>query len=531
MKTLALVLALILLPVTLTAQVTATYQGAYDVQTNGDDSTYMQGFTHRYVGGELRFLTLTHTGWLHEFRKPAAFGAKADTIVQDWNLSPTGALNNFSGIWFEQAKNRLWVTSAEDYTNVNHPAKVTILTLGANRAVTVVKTFYLNVPAKRVYGGCNAVPSSLVASIGGAYTCGWGGYTSLVAQGGGASIGPTMYAIPDPDTIANGATVTARTVLDHAASRGVRRTIPINYFDGGDPRQNPGSRPTGDPVSTAAWLSPNAQGLGWQVWGDSYYNTGMWVGTTFVSVLSGCKGGCWYQSSTLAFDGRQFEMHQWSGAGLGSNILKQPDVMTELLLPRGNTVVWGGNIPTGNIAGATYDATTGSVYLIGFPLGPDVHTGRLYQFSVGAGSPPPPPPPVATDAVVSAWSAWTGDVWSACSGGTQTRTETRTRTVVTAATNGGTTPALSETRTASQSCAVTPPVEPPTETITHADLKAILDRIEAAMAAPPVVTFNVTVTSIGSSYANGDRRLTIRVPLASMPVAPVNGAVLRVVKD
>src|SRR5690606_26686029 len=135
----------------------------------------------------------------------------------------------------------------------------------------VIKQFFLDKPAKRVYGGCTAVPAALVTRLGGPYVCGWGGYTSLVLQGGGASIGPTMYAIPDPDSIANGATVGARTILDAADAqthRGVRLTIPQNYFDGGDPRQNPPTRPTQPPASTGGWLSPNADGLGWMVWGD-----------------------------------------------------------------------------------------------------------------------------------------------------------------------------------------------------------------------------------------------------------------------
>jgi len=61
------------------------------------------------------------------------------------------------------------------------------------------------------------------------------------------------------------------------------------------------------------------------------------------------------------------------------------------------------------------------------------------------------------------WSAWapTSD-WSACSGGTQTRTESRAFTVTTQPANGGLAcPSSPETRTASQSCTVTPPTGEP----------------------------------------------------------------------
>lgn len=359
------------------------YEGYLEVRTNGNDSTWGQALTHRYVDGELRLLTIVLGGRLHEFR---VAGAKPGSVVTEasatWDLGPTDALNNFNGIWFEQAKNRLWITSAEDYTSENHQARVTLVALGADGKAVRLKTFRLNVPAKRVYGGCNAVPASLVAQMGGPYVCGWGGYTSLVEQGGGASIGPTMYAIPDPDTIADGATARARTILDASGNRGVRRTIPVNYFDGGDTRQNPPTRPTSPPARSANWLSPAKDGLGWMVWGDSYYNTGTWIGTTYVAVASLCKGSCWYQSSTLAFDGRQFELHAWNGAGLGKDRLRRPDAMFEMNLPRGNERVWGGNIPTGNIGGATYDETTGRLFMLGFPLGSDDYTGRLYSFVV-----------------------------------------------------------------------------------------------------------------------------------------------------
>lgn len=376
----------------LDAQMTAlqpsnvVYEHFRDVRTNGNDTTYGQGLTHRYVDGELRFLIVAHPAKLHEFR--IANTAPGDTVVDTtatWDLSAAGALNDHNGIWFEQAQNRLWVTSSQDYTDVRHPAKVTLITLGTNGAVSVAKQFFLNVPAKRVYGGCNAVPPSLVTQLRGSYVCGWGGYTSLVEQGGGAAIGPTMYAIPDPDTIKAGSTVSARTILDTGMAsrdRGVRKTIPINYFDGGDPRQNPPTRPTSPPVRSAQWLSPARNGLGWMVWGDGYYNTGVWIGTTYAAVASLCQGACWYQSGTLAFDGRQFELHLWPGSSLGRSATQRPASMTELNLPRGNSHVWWGNVATGNVAGATYDATSGRLYLIGYPFGPDVFTARLYSFTV-----------------------------------------------------------------------------------------------------------------------------------------------------
>lgn len=446
----------------------------WDVQTNGSDSTYGQALTHRYVGGDLRLLTLTVQGELHEISLAGkAPKSKVNTTTGKWDLGSLGVLDNFNGIAWDATKGKLWVTSAEDYTNVVRPSKISLVTLGANGSRALDGQWSIsNVNAKRVYGGVQRIPTWAQATMGGGtYLVGWGGYTSLVMQGGGASMGPYAVAIDDPTQYPSGSVLPVRkVVLDAFPGRGVRKTIPINYFDSGDPRQNPSSPPTGPPVSTAQWLSPNPAGLGWFVWGDSYYNTGFFVDTPtkrgFGTVASLCKGRCWYQSSTLAFDGRQFELHVWDPMTMGTSVTKAPDLMLELLLPRGNTTVWGGNSPTGNVAGATFDATTGRLWMIGFPFGPDVYTGRLYYATIagGAGT-PPPPPPTPTPAVLSPWSAWTptgtGE-WSACVGGSQSRTEQQTRTIVTHAVGMADPPAtdLVQTRTASQACTVAPPPAP-----------------------------------------------------------------------
>jgi hypothetical protein len=78
------------------------YEGYGDVRTPGNDSTWGQALTHRYVNGELRFLTIVHGARLHEF---LVAGAKLGGVVTEasatWDLGPTDALNNFNGISFE----------------------------------------------------------------------------------------------------------------------------------------------------------------------------------------------------------------------------------------------------------------------------------------------------------------------------------------------------------------------------------------------------------------------------------------------
>jgi hypothetical protein len=193
--------------------------------------------------------------------------------------------------------------------------------------------------------------------------------------------------MPDIDGYADGAEIPSRAfrvLLDTRPNeRGLRATLPINYFDGGDARQNPRTAPTGPPRSGGRWQSPNRDGLGWMTWGDSYYANAAIIGDTYLAVAALCAGKCWFGSSTLHSDARTQEIHTWGLARLtGRDHLARPNAMEELALPRGT--VWGltGNGPGGNVSGVTYDTETNKLYMIIYPGGPDVYTGRLYRFSV-----------------------------------------------------------------------------------------------------------------------------------------------------
>lgn len=382
--------------------------GYYDVQTNGNDTSYMRGLTHRYVNGQLRFLSLTHTGTLQEFAPPSAYGQRVTTMTGSWNISSVAG--DFTGIWWDEVKQRLWVTASIDYGNGDqyYPTRISTLTLGANGAVSNVKTVSLQgITSKRVYGGVVPVPSWFQQQYGcGPYAVGFGGYTSLLLQTSKPSLGPELICIPDIAGYGNGAEIPSsafKVLLDTApGTRGVRKTFPLNYFDGGDSRPNPSSPPTSAPLASASFLSPNADGLGWMVWGDSYYNNAVWIDTPtargFLAVAALCSGKCWYQDSTLHFDGRTQEVHIWDPASLVKGPATTPTSMAELVLPRGNSQVFDGDVPASNISGVTFDATTNTLYLVGYPLGPDVYTGRLFAMKVGAGSGSTPPPSGDTSA-------------------------------------------------------------------------------------------------------------------------------------
>lgn len=385
------------------------YQGYYDVLTNGNDTSYSRSLTYRYVNGQLRFLTLTLRNQLQEFAMPSSYSQTVTQVTNTWDISSIAS--DFTGIWYDQANGRLWVTSSVDYGDAGtfYPTQISTLTLNSNGTISNVKTVSLDgIPSKRVYGGVIPLPMWFQQQYGcGPYAVGFGGYTSLIAQTSRASLGPVLICIPDIANYSNGATIPKsqyKELLDFVDSRGVRKTIPENYFDGGDTRPNGDcstcnfNRPTQPPLSSGGYLSPRSDGLGWMVWADSYYNTGMWIDTGtkqgYVAIASLGKGKTWYCASTLCFDDRQYEIHIWDPNSLGNGLQTAPTSMTEIIPPRGhNPCSWSGNVPSCNISGAAYDPASGKMFLIGYPLGPDWYTGRIFVYQVqGAGGAAPVTP-------------------------------------------------------------------------------------------------------------------------------------------
>jgi hypothetical protein len=393
------------------------YLGYYDINNIlGLNTPFVQGLTHRYVNGDLRLLTYHRNGKLYEVSLAGKnYGSKIQTTTNFWALSE--GLWDFVGLWWNESQSLLWTVTAVDYTITNYP--VQLFTRRLNSDGTASNTHgpvgLQGVPAKRVHGGVQPVPAWFQVQYDvGPYVAGWGGYTSLVMQGGGASMGPTMYSIPDPSSYANHTEVPAsafKTIMDSFGApatdwysngtpssfdRGSRLTLPINYFDGGDTRPN-GTCPTCNastpslPLAAGAqWLSPSPDGYGRWVWGDSNYNTGMWIDTPtrkgFVTVASLGGGKTWYCASTLCYESRKFEMHIFDPAHLGEAARGQrpvwnvkPTYMQELTLPGlGGTTKGNGSLL--NVSGATFDSTTKRMYL----LAPGVNTYdiRIYVFQL-----------------------------------------------------------------------------------------------------------------------------------------------------
>lgn len=368
------------------------YEGFYDLQPNGANTSYNQCMALRVVNGEPHVLTLSYlsTGRrLDEISLAGlAYGAKRTGKIRSW--SAIGGIRDFTGCSWDEPNHRLITTSATDYTTTTNPTQIYTRTLNDDGTISnlIGPQSIPGVNAKRAYGGVQRVPAWFQQMFNvGPFSTGNGGYTSLVNAGGGAAIGPTLYTFPEPTSIPSGGSFPAgyNTLIDYGSAsnnRGSRITLPINYFDGGDTRPNGTcptcnqSMPTVPPAPGARFQSPTADGTGLMVWGDSYYNTAQWIDTPggvsgYIAIASLCGGKCWYCASTLCSEKRQFELHGFDPMELGRARLGQvpvtvkPAWMRELVMPGmggGGT----GNSPSKNLAASAWDPTTGKLYIAGF---------------------------------------------------------------------------------------------------------------------------------------------------------------------
>ncbi len=279
------------------------YQGYYIVNRDGDynnmaELNYGQGFTHRYVGGQLRFLTYSFFGnvqgggdHLIEFAPPSGgLGGTITTRTNHWAdiFGSTGmAFGNgvWGGLWYEQSQNRLWTTWAIDYpddTQISWTKTFVIRTLNSDGTVSNIQGPWglQGIGERRIYGGIVPIPSWFQSTYGvAAYGAGWGGYSSRMAQGLSAALSPTFYTFPEPTGYPVGDIPSSAFKIlmepgngiygpdwypnghPTAFDRGVRNTDVINDYD------------------TPYWQSPAPDGLGRYTWGDSNWNTGCWIET------------------------------------------------------------------------------------------------------------------------------------------------------------------------------------------------------------------------------------------------------------
>ncbi len=157
------------------------YLGYYELPTGvgGGELNYGQGFTVRYVGGQLRFLTLTydHTFGhrLIEFAPPSSFGGAVSGTTNVWPdiWTGTGLTDGgvWLGLWYEAANSRLWTTWAIDYPNDQqcpYTVSLAVRTLNADGTISNAAGPWglQGIGDRMIYGGMQAVPSWFQSTYG-----------------------------------------------------------------------------------------------------------------------------------------------------------------------------------------------------------------------------------------------------------------------------------------------------------------------------------------------------------------------------
>lgn len=379
-----------------------TYLGYYDVNLGGE-FCYGQGLTHRYVGGELRFLALTHAGSspafrLVEFAAPASLSGTVSATTRTWSDPFDNKFGNPAGhqmgIWWDEAGQRLWTCGAIDYPTTyeqeQRTVMMTVTTLGSTSdSVTLVrgKFGFDGHGARKFPGGVVPVPAWFQTQYGtGPYATGFGGYVSRILQGRLPSMGPVLYAFDDPvaASVADEGNLTASQfdrLMDCESGTDQSAWYPAGSvpttFDRGwrtdDVTNNNGG-------AEGTWTSPAPDGYGRWIWGDCAYSTGCWIDLPtkhgFVMCPTVTTGLNQYDVSQIKADGTLPEFQFFNPDHFGEVMAstREPwDVRpTEIWRPAwvasygvnppntyGNV---GRDTPLNTLGALTFDATTNRLY-------------------------------------------------------------------------------------------------------------------------------------------------------------------------
>lgn len=393
--------------------------GHFDVQGNAaPDLPYGSGFTHRYVGGQLRFLTSPFNGGqanVVEFA-PAAFGQTVTTLTNTWpEAYPAGWRGGavWRTLWWDEQSQRLRTSVSLDYPQSGIPIDETrclgSCVLNPDGTVSGASSLVRlqGVGQRAIVGGTRRVPLWFRTAHGvGEYVSGFGGYTSLMAQGLGPSLGlflachPAAETYPDeglvPDSLLSvladhrsGATAAQDWYANGSPStfdRGVRNPDVDNEFD-----------------SDTYWKSPAPDGLGRWVWGDSYQSSLCWVDDDAGSrnkhgiITAGTfySGRAWYETSTLHCERRTAEIHVFDPVHLAEvkagtrqpwNVKPVSRLDITDILKAGCDALRGrdGAGPEGGIAGATFDPMTNRLWLCShWTTYSAPYNSRVWCFEVG----------------------------------------------------------------------------------------------------------------------------------------------------
>jgi PKD repeat protein len=375
-----------------------TYLGSFLMPTsaNGWSTAYaMGGLTHRYVNGQLQFLTTSHVysgGLVYETNYPgiASSGSLPQAqVLRNWGDVYTGqkALQDAQvtgdnwtstlssgdptyGLYYDQNLGRLY-WSYGDWYNAEFPYNPSFgysVLDDSTGAGTGVGAWSLTArPEKFDRGGTLRIPQWFADRFTGGKSLGvgFGGYFSIVNS---ASFGPALAAVSDPNTAVN----PDRSSLDNvpligypadAPDRCQRNADYTSFYDGGTYPTTPGSwNPSG--------------GTGYWTWSDIVYGSGSWIdlpdlqGVLFIAKVG--QGHVWYESSDRHAQRGSFAWFVYDpvdlaavAAGLKQQWQIQPKyswVDSVLQMPYDQTG-WSGD-GHNQVGGVTFDTITNRLYIL-----------------------------------------------------------------------------------------------------------------------------------------------------------------------
>ncbi|MBL8821227.1 MAG: PKD domain-containing protein [Planctomycetia bacterium] len=383
-----------------------TYLGSFNLprSANGWSSAYTTGgLTHRYVNGNLQFLTTSHVysgGLVYEFNYPGiAQGTTLPraTVVRNWGdvytgnkwVGNDGGTSQISagaptyGLYYDQNLGRLYWNYGHWYnaTHPNNPSMGYSILNDTTGIATGVGAWRLeNRPEKFSRGGTLRIPQWFADEYtdGKSLGVGFGGYFSIISSG---SFGPSLAAVNDPDINAN----PNRSALENtplagyphgAPARGERNPNYYSTYDGG------------------AWNPEN--GVGHWTWSDIIYGSATWIdNSNYGGLLYLAKtgtGNVYYQNSDRHASGFVYEWMIYNPkdlADVASGIKQQWEIQPQYrwvdnVLPSSQNP-WSGD-GLSQVGGVTFDSTTNRLYVLVNAVDRDLYESfpRMYVYQVGS---------------------------------------------------------------------------------------------------------------------------------------------------
>ena len=357
-----------------------TFVGAFRVPftVNGEDAGYGKTLTHRYIGGELRFLTTTVKKNVYELNFPGlsetppyplASAAKywGDVYHGKRRLDGGNRDSEVWGLYWDAPDERLYWSYGDSYntTSADDPSVgFSKLDDAGGTSSGIGSWRFSGRGCKATWGGVTPIPAWFADQYcnGKRLGAGFGGYFSIVANGP-AHLGPALCAFAPPNLSDNPdlSSLPYNNLVGYpfnptpytTPDRCHRNTDYTNEFDFWNPRN----------------------GIGYFSWTDYIWQSAVWIDTSYKHGLlyfpTLGNGRTWYETSTLHAERASHWWFVYDPLDLAE--VAQGNKEQWQIQPRNTWAVqypglnyplpgWA-NEPQNMITGATFDRTTGLLFV------------------------------------------------------------------------------------------------------------------------------------------------------------------------